>query len=236
MAATVAGTVTPKFNASSANAPADLPANVVAGDVIVCHLHSNNGASAITDLQGFTLHQSSNIASAGKGYVLSKIATAADATASGASGSVSYWTFVLSGTASSSVTTTMRVSGAAGSGTAGVEASSGVSKTAATSQAIPEVTTLGTNRLLIWFLDTNQTITTAWPTPPSDANELYDTSSGRSVAGAQEQVAATGATGTRTVTVSASQPVNVYGIAIAASGDTTPPAAPTGLTAVKSAA
>lgn len=216
MAVQVLGTppFTPRYNASSTNIAANQAATVVEGGLLIAHVHYNSATGTLTNLQGFTQHDTRAGTGAGASFILSKVATATDAANAG---TAAFYTFVASGSAAVNSAVIFCVSGQSATG---VEAVSGNFITpTTTAPVIPAVTTLGADRMLIWFIDSNSTtnvFTTSWPTPPSNANELHDSNSGtnRSMAGAFETQAASGTSGTRTLTMSATEIVNVHGIAI----------------------
>lgn len=223
MPATVEDLTTKGIPSASLNHPADLPANVLEGQPIIHHIHYQSGNVNMTNNQGFSdIVTPTNIASGGKMYIMGKLASAADAAASGTTGVVDYWTFVFDASAVD-LQASFRIAGAAGSGTAGVEVAAAHSTAAADPQVVNGITTLGTvsdpDRLLLVFIDSNGGISPM--SFPGGMTEMYDSLVGvRGFGAAWQYVPAGTATGTRSIDIAGSFPSNKAMLAIESSVST----------------
>ncbi len=224
-APTVAGTATTRGNALSTAIIGNAPAGIVAGELLVAHVRVVNASAVITDYGGFTLQDALRQGGLpGTSFIATKIATASEPAT---------YTFTPDIAVVSAVAI-QRVSGQHPTMATACEAANGVvGASTSTTIEIPAVTTLGADRLILWFVGAKGTAPTfAWTDATLNTNERYDVAYGsnRAMAGSWETQAAADSTGSEIVTLSVSGDALGHVLAVAPGGDTTPPAAPTGLT------
>jgi hypothetical protein len=218
----------PQSNATNTVYLTDPDATLAVGDLMVAHVRVGGTTADLTGagLLGFTLAHKHQNAASNTEFILYKVADSTDV----ANRAVNdYYNFGPSSNVVS-VTTLIRITGA--DTTTPVEAVNAVIAGATgTSFQIPEVTTLGADRLLLWLAGVNATTArVTWADATLQANELYDAGGGtnRAIAASYQTQAAAGASGTRDVTLDAVS--GFTGTVLAIKSGAVAPAAPTGLT------
>ncbi len=207
------------------------PAVVATGELLVCLITPRSSSAVITGFDGWTQEYVSTGGGANAVFVLWKLV------ADGATEPTSY---SLTATSASLVWVMWRISGAPASGNPiNTYAPSGGNAANTTEHTLPAVTPTMANCLILTGIGSS-TLSNAsgWTNGFVEAWDIAvsDGPQSRSQAGAyKDHPTANVSTGATAVTTTASNPFSYFTFAIPP-GDITPPAAPTGLTALKSVA
>ena len=219
--------------AGQANIPYNYPATVDAGDLLFIHYRgTGNAAMAITNADGWTFPSAwrHSAAGAGTSFVGWKVAAG---TEGGTSSNITTDASPLGNTIVFSVT------GQDASGWLDDSSATTASATGVPTFTIPALTTLGPDRMLLWFAATNTDRANDWQTlnvtDNLDTNEIYDFvgPSARQLSASWETQSSAGSSGTRQVSwnnAGAAGNGLPHGVGVAIAPDP-PPATPTGLTA-----